>query len=678
MSGFRTALCVWAMFRCCSACVAGPDATVLEITKDTQLEPGRVYSRIVIKASNIAVDGCGAWVVGATGTAANERKGTGVTAENVSNVTLRNLNVRGCETGIRVSGASGWLIENCNASDNFHDPDFGWGENGRRGGIVLERVSHSTLKENKANRVWDGCVLVDSCDNRLLDNDFSHASNTCLKLWKSSRNAVEHNVLSYGLRIRPGEVHARDSACVLIETGSNDNTFRKNDCTHGGDGIFVRVLNGCVSTGNLFEENDVSFANNNGFEAWSPRNVYRRNRANHCSYGFWLGASDQTRLEQNEASFNGDPRGFHNSPHLPGGGHAGIVFMFGPSSHTVVRANVCRDNHGAGIALIGDLDSAGRKWKAYHWVIERNRLVGNRWGIYARFADWIDVAANTFENNTEGALYDAGGVTRLLQRPGEPDVQTPPRVTLTGPSEVKVGDPVVFDANASRDLQGRPLRFAWDLGDGASSTSSRVNHTFTSPGFRRLGLTVSNGVLADLAWRDVYVVDNAPEFGTEGQSAQWTCVDPTSRVAFHDDTEQHVQGLRSIRADVRPYGGGRTELEFSAERTGGLPVRGAAKLVFWIRAINENIPAWQGNNPTVTLFESKSRSVTLTPRRDLMSQRLNNEEREGWSRFEVPLAGDDTWERQGDRVGSIHRLRLGFDSWGTPPLSIWVDGLSLQ
>ena len=186
---------------------------------------------------------------------------------------------------------------------------------------------------------------------------------------------------------------------MLIESGSNDNRFLRNDCSHGGDGIFIRVLNGWVSTGNVFEENDCSYANNNCVEAWSPRNTYLRNKANHGSYGFWLGASDQTALIGNEASFNGLPDGNHNSPHLPDDGHAGIVFMFGPSSHTVVRGNTCVGNHGAGIALIGDQESQGERWRAYHWIIEQNRLVKNRWGIYMQHADWIDMAANRFTDN---------------------------------------------------------------------------------------------------------------------------------------------------------------------------------------------------------------------------------------------------------------------------------------
>ena len=134
--------------------------------------------------------------------------------------------------------------------------------------------------------------------------------------------------------------------------------IRNNRLTDiGGDGIFIRVLNGWVSTGNVFVENDCSYANNNCVEAWSPRSTWIRNKANHGSYGFWLGASDQTRLEGNVASYNGDPAGHHNSPHLPGAGHAGIVFMFGPSSHTIARGNTCVGNNGAGSGAI-DLAAA--------------------------------------------------------------------------------------------------------------------------------------------------------------------------------------------------------------------------------------------------------------------------------------------------------------------------------
>ncbi len=651
---------------------------VLRIDRDTVLDPATEYGPIVIAASDVTVDGRGAWIVGSREGKPKDYQGTAISAAGVSGVTLRNVNARGWETGLKITDGRDWTVENCDFSDNFHDPDFGWGENGRRGGIVAERVCKSVFRGNRANRVWDACVLVACHDNTLQDNDFSHASNTCLKLWNSCRNRVVGNDLSYGIRIKPDEVHARDSTGVLIESGSNDNHFVENDCTYGGDGIFIRVLNGWVSAGNVFRRNDCSYANNNCVEAWAPRNKYIENKANHGSYGFWLGASDQTVLLRNEASYNGDPNGNHNSPHLPEAGHAGIVFMFGPSSHTICRGNRCVGNHGAGIALLGDQASQGRKWKAFHWIIEQNKLQDNRWGVYAQYADWVNIAANTFAGNSVGDVHLAEGVTNLIRLPEDSAVSQPPVAVLQGPSSAGLGRAVVWDASNSRDPQGRPLRFRWDLGDGSVATTPRVEHRFRSPGFYRLGLTVDNGRLSDLAWRDLYVVDQGVEFGTEGQAAGWGWLDPGSRVTFANDREVRISGECSLAAHVQPYSGGRVSLLYPASKDAKWSVQGKTHLTFWIKALNKHVPAWQSTNPVVTLYESEDDYAVLTPATDLMSQRPNSEEREGWTYFAVPIAGDSQWRLKGSTPETIRYVTIGFDSWGAPPLRIWIDGLMWQ
>jgi parallel beta-helix repeat protein len=675
------------------------DPAALEVSQDTVLDPNRTYGRIVITKSNVTLDGRGAWLIGNTETKPKEFRGVAVSAKGVSGVTLKNVNAKGWETGLKIEDGSSWTIDGCNFSDNFHDPAFGWGENGRRGGIMLDRVTKSVLRKCKANRVWDACVLVGCREVTVEENDFSRTSNTCLKLWNSSQNVIRKNNLSYGIRIDPGEVHARDSTCVLIESGSNDNRFFGNDCTHGGDGIFVRVLNGWVSTGNVFEENDVSYANNNGFEAWSPRNTYRRNKANHCSYGFWLGASDQTTLIDNEASFNGLASGHHNSPHLPEAGHAGIVFMFGPSSHTICRGNVCEGNNGAGIAAIGDLDSKGAKWKAFHWIIEQNTLKKNRWGVYLQHADWLHVGSNTFVENSKADVHDASNVTNLVRLPDTDKSSRPPRAILVGPTRVRVGQPVRFDASTSDDSVKRTLQFRWDVGDGTVSTESRVEHVFAKPGFFRLGLTVHNGRLSDLAWRDLYVTEDLAEIGTEGNATAWSWVDPQSRVTFTNDAVHDavaltrdgsggwrssdrlpnpyvLRGTKSLLATIQPYSGGRVSLLYPSSKQAGWKLDGRRELVFWVKTINEHVPAWQDLNPLVTLHESDSKILRLTPRRDLLSQPPYNEAREGWTYFAVPLAGDATWERSGSDIETANYLTIGFDSWGAPPLRIWIDGLA--
>ncbi len=211
----------------------------------------------------------------------------------------------------------------------------------------------------------------------------------------------------------------------------------------------------------MFQSNDCSYANNNGFECWSPGNTFYSNKANHCSYGFWMGGSDRTVLDSNEASFNGDPKGSHNSPHLPKSGHAGIVFMFGSASHIAVRGNTCTGNNGAGIAAIGDQGSQGKQWKAYHWVVDANTLMENRWGIFVEYADWIDAGANVFKNNTSD-VHKGAGVTNFTERPVDPRVTAAPLLTMAGPENVRVGQKVEFNAGLSKD----PSRKAADLSVG--------------------------------------------------------------------------------------------------------------------------------------------------------------------------------------------------------------------
>jgi parallel beta-helix repeat protein len=661
-----------------------PPAT--EITQNTTLDPEKVYGRLIIKASNITIDGRGAKIVGAKTGSAKQFQGIGILAEGVSNVTLTNVRVSGWETGLKIVNAEGWTVSDCDFSGNFHDPDFGWGEQGRRGGIVLERTSKSTLKKNKANQVWDACVLVNSNDNIVADNDFSQTSNTCLKLWTSCRNTFSKNVLSHGIRISPGEVHARDSTSVLIESGSNDNRLLNNDCTYGGDGIFVRVLNGWVSTGNHFEGNDCSYANNNGFECWAPRNVFIKNKANHCSYGFWMGGSDQTRLIDNEASFNGDLKGHHNSPHLPQAGHAGIVFMFGPGSHCVARGNTCVGNNGAGIAIIGDLDTKGQKWKAFHWIVEQNTLNKNRWGIYLNYADWIDVTANDLRENTQKDIFDAGGVTRLQTRSmGQAADElkrlrllSPPIANLSGPHSATIGEVVEFDARASRDPASSELKFNWDLGDGTLDSANHVQHAFKTPGFHRLGLTVTNGTLSDLAWRDFYVVEDLPELATESQADQWGEVtEPNLKIAYHNDPATKLAGKSSVHAVIDPYHGQRASLLFPRNQPANWSLQGKTHLVFWLKTINPNL-AWQDANPLVKLYSSESDGLSLTPQKDLLNQPSFNEAREGWKYFEIPLAGDKQWQREGTDVKTLHHLTIGVDSWDAQPLELWIDGLAFK
>jgi len=460
---------------------------------------------------------------------------------------------------------------------------------------------------------------------------------------------VRDNNLSYGLRISPGEVHARDSTSVLIESGSNDNRFERNDVTHGGDGIFIRVLNGWVSTGNVFIENDCSYANNNGFEAWSPDNTYIRNKANHCSYGFWLGGSDHTVLIGNEAGYNGRPDGFHNAPESDFV-HGGIVIVHGSGSHSLIEGNYCHHNNGAGIVFRGDLGTRGEKWKMYHLVVQNNRLEANRWGIFGRFTDWLNLAGNVFEGNEQDEFFEE--VTNVTHRDGDPLAKPAPEVVLEGPSRALVGEKVVFNASQSTDAAGRPLEFRWDVG-GAVYAAPRIEHTFNEPGFSRVGLTVTNGYLAGLAFRDFYVTKRVTEDATEGQSAAWGWTmggneDGHGAVRFSDDQEAIVDGT-SLCMRPDPYRGADVSAIFPKSKDAGWNLSRKSHLAFWLKFCNENNGGFQGPNPIVRLHAGKG-AFTYMPAyrglpRNLLGDLPYSEARWGWLYVRIPLAGGDEWIR---------------------------------
>ena len=699
----------------------------LAITRDTTLpKDATLDRRIVIQASGITLDGNGATLVG-PGRAGEPDSfaGVGIVATGCSGVTLRNVRVRGFCVGLAVTDAAKWIVEDCDFSGNFTDPAAGWDVERRLGGIVLTRVCESTLRRNAARHVWNALDLDHCHDNTIAENAFCHCSNVCLKLWTCCRDRVERNDLSHGLRIDPGEVHARDSACVLIESGSDDNWFQGNDITHGGDGVFIRVLNGWVSRGNHFIENDCSHANNNGFEAWSPDNTYVRNKANHCSHGFWLGASDHTVLIGNEAAHNGSPDGFHNAAE-PLFGHGGIVFVGGSSSHTIARGNHCHHNNGGGIVLRGDVPTRGAAWRAYHWILQDNRLDHNRFGIHAQFADLLFLSNNDSSGSREPDFFDH--VTRLSTLPSQsssssssiPSSSSSPSARLDGPARVLVGQRVAFDASASSGPAGRPLTFLWDIG-GVEHAAPRIEHVFDAPGLHRVALTVSNGHLADLAWKEVYAVRETDEIGTEraatrgcsraasGSAARWSFrfANEGGHVAFSDVPEALV-GRTSLRARVEPCPGGlesrpsgrsgsmaggpltpegvdseresacAVELILPAE--GGWHLSGRTHLSFWLKRRMEGVRGFQGANPVVVLHGTAGR-LTLTPKDDanrVDSWSNPSESRWGWLFLSIPLAGDDAWLAEAEGIFSLaeaERLVLRFTPHDPAPFTLWLDGL---
>lgn len=423
--------------------------------------------------------------------------GTALTLIGRSNLTIRGLTAQGFNRGIYLENCQNILIENCNFSYNFNDEDCGWTEHPPLGGIILSHSSGCIVRHNRANHVWNGISLRHSHHNEITDNDFSFCTNMCVKMWNACHNTISCNNLSWGLRIRPGEVHARDSAGLLMESGSCHNRIIGNDCTHGGDGIFIRTLNGWHSSYNLLADNDCSYANNNAIEAWANHNTYLRNKANHSSYGFWLGGSDFTTLIENEAAFNG--RDFCNAPELFG--NAGIAVVNGSGTNLVLVRNRVFENAGPGIALRYE-----ESYPIHHVLLMQNEVFANKdkldykgCGLYVKNVANITLANNSMEGNDAGALIDAGNVTALHMLEG---CQNNSLLTICWPPSVAyTGQTLHFSAeeDTSTSLQ-------WDFGDGTSAKGWNVSKVFSTPGSYYIGATAVGNSRAAIQGRLVYIL----------------------------------------------------------------------------------------------------------------------------------------------------------------------------
>lgn len=667
---------------------AAPALREIVVTNHLTLPAGAsLPARLIVRASHIIIDGAGATLVGpgpVGDTNALAEAGIGVLVENVIDVTITNLAARGFATGLFLRQAEAVTVSGCDFSDNYHNPRHGWGELPARGGVRLEQARHCVLEHNRANRVWDGLHLIDADDNLVADNDFSECSNTCAKLWHSSRNRFLRNRLAYGLRIdrAAGEVHARDSTGVLIETGSDNNYWYRNDVTHGGDGIFIRPLNRWVSRGNVFVENDTSYANNNCVESWSPGNTFIRNRANHGSYGFWLGGSDQTVLIGNEAAFNGLADGFHNAPE-PGFGHGGIVIVGGPSSHCRIEGNLLHHNHGGGLVFRGDTASRGTAWRTTHWVVQENTIVSNRFGLWGRWGEAILLAGNLIMNNAEGDRLEE--VSGLIELAGAGPGLRAPETELAGPDVVRVGETARFEA-VPRGVPDGSLHYRWWL-DGAAGDKPGLERVFKAPGFQRLGLTVDNGSRATMAWRDVLVVDTpGQELGTDGPASAWRAElegngDGRGRVSFALDSDGLV-GRGAIRFRPDPYPGAYVTVTFPGTQDAGWDFSGRQRLQFWLKSRNPNIPGWQNAGPVVRLLGPQGQ-LEYRPAKDanLLNDPPFSEARWSWMPVSIPLAGNAAWTCRTNGTVQLNRIdaiSLALDSWGGDPFTVWVDGLEVR
>ncbi len=148
----------------------------------------------------------------------------------------------------------------------------------------------------------------------------------------------------------------------------------------------------------------------------------------------------------------------------------------------------------------------------------------------------------------------------------EPPVVVLDATPVTGPRRLQVR----FTGSGSTDPEGEELSYAWDFGDGATSSAADPVHEYTLVGKVTARLTVSSGSgLSTSASVDITVTDNAPVAVIAAPPAATTTY-RGERVAFssagsNDDRDKEFGGR--IVGHLWDFGDGTTSTEANPTKT---------------------------------------------------------------------------------------------------------------
>jgi len=268
---------------------------------------------VSVVADGVALDLGGAVLVGDGG-----GNGAGVTVEGRAGVSvtssLPGAALRGFFYGVVAEGVTDFALSDVDVSANWLAPNASttWLDINARpsladkvnlgGGLFLNNALRADVARVVASGQENGFDVFGSRLVRIRNSTASNNSGWGAHFFNTTDSEIVGCVLDRC--IRPGD---GDSAGILLVFGSHRNRVAENSCQFGGDGFFIGNENGCPSNFNVVEGNDCSHASANAFEAtFSNGNIFRRNRASFSSYGFWLGFSYNTTVEDNEIVGNGN------------------------------------------------------------------------------------------------------------------------------------------------------------------------------------------------------------------------------------------------------------------------------------------------------------------------------------------------------------------------------------
>jgi parallel beta-helix repeat protein len=393
-----------------------------------------VYSGIVVLRSNVIIDGKGYTVQG-------DGSGEGVYLTNISNVTIKNTNVKSNYYGIYLYSSSSNIISGINMTANVYFGIYlGYSSNnsisgnnirngtgtispyGNGGIVLLSSCNYNSISGNNITNNVCGIVLdYSSCYNSISENNLKNNDDGIELSDSSNHNRMSGNnitnkhygvflVTSYNNTISGNNIRANIWG-IGLEFGSSYNSIRENNITNNsGDGV---DLGG--SSYNSISGNNMT-NNAGGIWLWSTScyNSISGNNMTNIVYGIQLSdGSNGNSISQNafigdglfvwgsyrssvdNNTVNSKPLVYLEDMANYSVGDAGQVTLVGCDGIRVENLNLSRAT--VGVQLWGTKNS----------IVSRNNMTNNVYnGIMLSYSSNNSISGNNIANNAYGTGFD--------------------------------------------------------------------------------------------------------------------------------------------------------------------------------------------------------------------------------------------------------------------------------
>lgn len=578
----------------------------------------------IVNKENTTIDGDSVQVTGAG------FEGFLIYIENSRNITIRNFkSVKNYYYAVTARQSTDLHINDNNFSYNKKDT-LGWISiwtdytAALGGGVLMHRCSGSELHGNTMTQQNDGIALYECDDITIYDNTLYWNCGFGVRMNFTDNCYIHHNDCSHVNR----KTDPSDCAAILLIV-SNNNIVEYNNLTYSGDGVFLGQYEySQIPNNNYFGYNDCSYSPHNAIEAtFADGNIYKGNLCNYSHYGFWLGYSFNSLVEDNEIIGNFQTgiavdRGFKNT----------------------FKNNIIKGNpYGFELWEGGIIGPYGEQFSHDYWIFD-NVIEGNEWGISAINTEHLVVKNNAFNYNQKNDVY------------------------LEGQS---------FTDTITGNTFKSPT--FWYIQNTSADPVHAINNTFIP----NIDSLIHNKIAGDVTYQPYNrepepALTMIPPCDMAERPAVWTTYrDPgyglfQKEVLEFDYTDKKV-GASSVKLftpmgfdvalNYRPGGDSLAIWNLTASDT----------LAFWVKTANKSSYGFQYFHVRVGNFTGGYYKYTA-------QTTLLNNAKNVWKKYRIPLKGNTSFVRS--EVGHMDLSQTNYvefhaDTWDSG-FTIWLDGVQFK